>query len=379
MANIIRSLSQEDRLTLLSEQSKYDLAGACSTGAAGEGRKRSSDDRWIYPVIMPDGKRSMMFKTLISNGCSSDCGYCPLRAEIDTRRCSLTPMEVVNLFLHYRRTKKVNGIFISSGILGTPDITMERLNTIGRILRYRENYRGYMHIKIIPGASDAAIEEAVRLASAVSLNIETAGERNFSLLSEKKNYLKDVIAPMKLISSFTKDRERFGRVSFTTQFVVRAAGETDNELLRYMDGLYSRLGLKRLYFSAYQSGEGRADLPGEGSDISASDRLNREHRLYQADFLMRQYGFDANELPLDSNGNLPLQHDPKQGWADANPDRFPVNINRAGKKELLRVPGFGPTAVKRILAVRKKGQLSSIDGITKQRYNLDKAKRYIKF
>lgn len=379
MANIIRSLSQEDRLNLLADQSKYDLAGACSFGPDGKGRVRSSDDQWIYPVTLPNGRRASLFKTLISNICSSDCGYCPLRADQDFRRCSLAPEETVRLFLHYKRTKRVSGIFISSGITGSPDSAMENLLTIARILRYRERYKGYIHIKVLPGVSDAAVEEAVRLASAVSLNIETAGEKHFNVLSEKKNYLNDVIAPMKLISSLSKDRERFGKVSFTTQFVVGASTETDRELLTYMDGLYNRLGLKRLYFSAYQAGSGRSDLPGESGAASSRDRLDREHRLYQVDFLMRQYGFDAKEIPLGQEGNLSLTKDPKQAWADANPHRFPIDVNRASRKDLLRVPGLGPTAVKRIISARKERKISSIEGITKQKFNLEKAKSYIHY
>ncbi len=379
MASIIRTPNTEQKLEILSSDAKYDLAGSCGRGEDGKGRERDEQDRWIYPVTLPTGGKMPIFKTLLSNVCSSDCGYCPLRANRDPRRCSLSPEEEVKTFLSYYRRKKVFGLFVSSGILGTADNTMEQLNRVARILRFRENFKGYIHIKIIPGASTMAIDETVRLASAVSLNIETAGEKNFEKLSQNKNYLSDIISPLKLISGMGQDRERYGKFSFTTQFVVGAAQESDGEILKYMDGLYSRLHLNRIYFSGYQRGLGEGTLPGEISTTSNADILNREHRLYQSDYLIRQYGFGADELPLTSTGNLRLDIDPKEAWARANENLFPLNINSASRKELLRVPGFGPVAVKRVLQKRREGLIGSLAGITRKGKIEKRALEFVRF
>lgn len=342
------------KLSLLSQASQYDLACACK-GKGEPGRTRSTDNQWIYPVMLPDGGRTFLFKTLLSSACVNDCGYCPLRAEKDSRRCGISPEEIVNVFMGYLRAGRVSGLFLSSGVVGSADATMERLNRAARLLRQREKFKGYVHLKVIPGASDAAVEEAVSLASAVSINIEAPGEAHFSKLSRRKNYNRDVIGPLKLISRLTEKGGRFQKVKQTTQFVVGASTETDADLIRYSGALYDRMHLNRIYFSAYQRGEGRPDLPGETACSDGGTLLTREHRLYQADFLMRRYGFGAEEIPLSASGFLSLEQDPKEIWARLNSALFPVNINRADKKTLLRVPGFGPITVNRLLKIRRNG------------------------
>ena len=213
-------------------------------------------------------------------------------------------------------------------------------------------------------ASDAAIERALALASGVSLNIETAGEEHFAKLTARKDYLQSVIAPLKRIAALTAKGSRYERVKTSTQFVVGAADETDKEIVRYMGGLYGRLGLRGIYFSAYQRGLGDPSLPGETSPASNAELLTREHRLYQTDYLLRKYGFGADEIGFDGAGNLPLDVDPKEFWARRHPERFPVDVNRADKAELLRVPGLGPLTVKRILAARKNGgRLSGFESV----------------
>ncbi|WP_456430853.1 radical SAM protein [Thermosulfuriphilus sp.] len=375
---IIRRPGLEERLKILAEASKFDLAGSCHRGPDGRGRRRGPDNRWIYPITLPNGRRMTLFKTLISNVCLGDCAYCPLRAERDFRRVSLSPEETVRIFMDYYRRGWVNGIFISSGVIHDPDTTMELLNRVGRLLRFREGYRGYLHLKVIPGASRAAIEEAAMLANAVSINLETAGRENFRRLSKTKDYFRDIVEPLKYIANLKerlKDRGR--RLSQTTQFVVGAAGESDREILLYLEALYRRLGLNRVYFSAYQPGAGRPGLPGE-TLAPKVDLLTREHRLYQVDFLVRQYGFTVKEIPL-KDGFLPLEMDPKEAWARENPSFFPVNVNRASRTELLRVPGLGPTLVDRILKLRRKARLRSLEGLSRQRRLLDKASRYVTF
>jgi len=345
----------EDKLRILAADAQYDLSCACSC-ATGDSRRRGLDDRWLYPVTLQSGGKSLMFKTLVSNACVNDCRYCPLRAGHDTTpRCSLSPEDIVRAFLPYWRSGAVAGIFLTSGVGGNPDAAMERMLAAAEILRRRERYRGILHLKIIPGASDAAIDRAVRLASAVSLNIETAGAEHFAKLTTRKDYLSSVIAPLKRIAALTAKGTRYERVKTGTQFVVGASDETDREVVRYMGALYGRLGLHGIYFSAYQRGLGDPDLPGENSPATNAELLTREHRLYQTDYLLRKYKFAADEIGFDEAGNLPLDTDPKEFWARRHPERFPVDVNRADKEELLRVPGLGPVSVKRILAARKKG------------------------
>lgn len=375
---IRKSLETIDKLRILSHDSQYDLACACGT-TRDEHRKRSPDGTWIYPVTMQDGRSTFLFKTLLSNVCVNNCKYCPLRANRDPRRCSLAPEEAAKVFLKYYHRGMVSGLFLSSGLIGTPDNTQDKLNQTAVILR-QNNFRGYIHLKIMPGSSNAAIEKAVSLASAVSLNIETAGEDHFKKLNSSKNYMNDIIHPLKLISDLTARGSRYARVSHTTQFIVGASDETDQDIVKYSWGLYKRLKLDRVYFSAYQRGLGEADLPGEHSEYSNSDLLMREHRLYQVDWLIRKYGFKEEEIPFNAKGNLDIRMDPKESWALRHPEYFPVNINRAGKEELLRVPGMGAVTVNRVLAIRQEGEIiNSLFQLGKLDRRLEKAMQYITF
>jgi len=379
MVWIQNALDTQEKLTILSQDSQYDLACAC--GMNNEDRRhRSKEDTWIYPLALPHRKtQTFLFKTLISNVCVNDCKYCPLRINQDPQRCTLEPEELVNIFFDYLRAGKVMGLFISSGVIGTPDKTMARINAIAAMLR-KKQFRGYIHLKVIPGASDAAIEEAVSLANTVSLNIETAGEKHFESLSSSKQYLEDIIRPMKLINRLTQAGTPYSKVRQTTQFVVGASDETDREIVNYSWGLYKRLGLQRVYFSVYQRGLGESGLPGERSSQSNANLLTREHRLYQVDWLIRNYGFQLDEFSFEANGNLPLSMDPKEVWAQNHPEYFPLNINTADKYKLLRVPGLGPVTVNRILGFRKhKSQIHSLRELGKPGKRLQKAAQYIRF
>ena len=378
MVLIKSGLDIEEKLAVLSQDSRYDLACACAT-SENEHRRRSAEGKWIYPVVMPNGGYTYLFKTLISNSCVNDCKYCPLRAGMDTRRCSLAPEEVSEKFLQYYRAGKVSGLFLSSAVAKNPDDTMERINAAALNLR-RQRFRGYIHLKIIPGASDAAIRKSLALASAVSLNIETAGEENFKQLSASKNYLRDIIRPINLISRLTAKGADYGGIKQTTQFVVGASKETDKELIGYSWKLYKELGLSRIYFSAYQRNAG-SPAPEQISAAEADSRLlTREHRLYQADWLMRKYGFSAGEIPLGSDGNLSLEFDPKEAWAKLHPEYFPVNINKDDKHRLLRVPGLGQVMTERILALRKEGvKIRSLRELAKANKVIEKAVPYLVF
>ncbi len=407
MTAVISVPDTQQKLEILSADAQYDLACACGC-KNDERRRRGPKGNWIYPVTLPNGGSSVLFKTLVSNVCSNDCKYCPLRANQDVRRCTLNEEETVNTFLDYHKRGEVFGLFLSSGVLGTPDATMERLNRIAKILRYRRNYRGYIHLKVIPGASANAIEEAVKLSSAVSLNIETPGAKYLAKLSDKKRFLEDIVEPIKLISRLTGRGNKYERVKQTTQFIVGAADETDSEIVKYMWGLYDRLNLRRIYFSAYQKAIGTDDPDtlfsnrqstidnrqyaqsspvlhsesGGGIDNRQSSIDNafvREHRLYEVDFLLRKYGFSESDIIFDQQGNLPLDTDPKESWAKRNPQYFPVDINKASKDELLRVPGLGQITVERILELRKSAKIKTISDIGKSTSRLTKATDYLTF
>lgn len=368
-----------EKLRVLSEDSQYDLACACGS-VREDRRRRGSDGKWLYPVTLPQGGYSVLLKTLLSNACSHDCKYCPLRLDSNVKRCTLSPDEVARVFMEYFRRKKVFGLFLSSAVMGNPDYTMDRIITVARLLRGKHAYRGYIHLKIIPGASDAAIEEAISLSSAVSLNIETPGKKHCEVLSGRKNYERDIIRPIHLMGKLTARGTRFSRVKCTTQFIVGASDETDSEIMQSMAMLYHGLKFQRVYFSAYQKGLGNPDIPGEKRFFaSCGGEFMREHRLYQVDFLLRKYGYQEGEIPLDRSGNLRLDRDPKQVWADSNPAFYPVRINTADREALLRVPGIGPETAKNILRRRREGRLSSVEelGISGKRAAL--AKGYVVF
>jgi len=365
------------KLELLADASRYDLSCACGTKANGDHRSRSHDGLWLYPVSLPRGGSSIMLKTLMSNSCVNDCRYCPFRENQDVPRCTLSPEEVASVFMQSVQRYGVFGLFLSSGVLRDADHTMDRMLTAVRILRRSYQYRGYIHLKIIPGASDAAITEAVSLASAVSLNVEAPKASHFETLSTKKDFTRDIVRPIKLISSLTAPGSRYSRVKQTTQFVVGAAREKDSEILQATFGLYRRLGLDRVYFSAYQRGQGEPGLPGESADAQPGDLLTREHRLYQAEFLLRLYKWDLQDISLEPDGNLALDADPKQRWAERHPEFFPVRLLQAGREDLLRVPGLGPVAVERILGARREGGLRDLADAGLRGARLARASAYV--
>lgn len=368
-----------EKLKVLSEDSRYDLACACGT-RRDEHRRRGSDGRWLYPVTLPQGGYTVLLKTLLSNACTNDCKYCPLRSETDLRRCTLQPEEVARVFMEYQRRKKVFGLFLSSAVIKNADYTMEKIITVARLLRYKHNFRGYIHLKIIPGASDAAIEDALKLATAVSLNIETPGKKYFAALSSKKDYDKDILRPIKVMGRLTEKGMRFSKVKCTTQFIVGASDETDAEIVKYMFGLYNRLNFRRVYFSAYQRGLGNPEIPGEKRLLMNPEvSFMREHRLYQVDFLIRRYGFTGEDIILDKAGNLRMDKDPKEVWAESHPEFYPVRVNTSDREALLKVPGLGTETVKRILEIRRDTRVTCLEDFGIRGKRLKKINSYVIF
>lgn len=351
-------MDTRQKLQLLADASRFDLACACGTKRNEDHRRRGEGGMWLYPVSLPNGGTSVMLKTLLSNSCTNDCKYCPFRCTRDVRRCTLEAEEVARVFMDYVRRRQVFGLFLSSGVVRSPDYTMSRLNAVAELLRRKYAYRGYIHLKVIPGASDAAIDAAVSLASAVSLNVEVPKASALAVLSDRKDFHRDIVRPVRRISALTARGCRYSRVKQTTQFIVGASTETDAEIVSATYGLYRRLHLNRVYFSAYQRGLGDPGIPGElrVDEHGIQDRLlTREHRLYQTDFLLRKYKWELDDIAFGDDGSLALETDPKQHWADRHPDFFPVRLLCASRADLLRVPGIGPTTAARIVEARRSG------------------------
>ncbi|MDY6914599.1 MAG: radical SAM protein [Planctomycetota bacterium] len=369
-------MDTRQKLRLLADASRYDLACACGTNRD-EHRRRNPDGMWLYPASLPGGGTSILLKTLLSSTCVNDCRYCPLRSDRSVRRCTLGSEEIAEVFMDYVRRRRVVGMFLSSAVCRSPDHTMDRMIAVADILRRKHRYRGYLHLKVIPGASDAAIEQMLSLASTVSLNVEAPTRSAFASLSKAKDYDRHIVQPTRLISRLTARGNRYAGVKQTTQFVVGASDETDADLVRATFGLYRRLRLNRVYFSAYQQGLGDPSLPGERNAADPHGLLTREHRLYQADFLIRQYKWDLADICFEAGGNLSLAVDPKQQWADRHPEFFPVRLRSAGRDALLRVPGLGPITAGRILRTRRKGILRSLKDVGLRGKRLQKASGYV--
>ncbi len=378
-----------EKMGILARDAQYDLSCACGTKNPAEHRRRKDSESWFYPVTVAEGGSGIMLKTLLSNSCSGDCLYCPLRESHDTPRTTVQPEDLARFFIDICRTRNLIGIFLSSGVISHPDFTMGKLIATSEILRKKYRYRGYIHTKIIPGSSRDTIREAVKYASAVSLNIETPGEKHFSLLSQKKNYSRDIINSLTYISHLTSKGGEFPRVHTTSQFIVGASDESDREILGYTSRMYTSLGYDRLYFSAYQAGLGDPSLPGEQrqrrlleQEFSLSPQeppsvLMREHRLYQADFLLRQYGFSYGDILFSNDGSLDLNRDPKELWAQNHPEFYPVSVKKGSKEALLRVPGIGPVTARKIISLRRDTPISDVATLGLSRAAFRKASPFL--
>jgi predicted DNA-binding helix-hairpin-helix protein len=352
-------VSVERKLRTLGEQAQFDLSCACGMEPP---REQGKVGRWLYPAAMPDGSRVRMLKVLLDNACGNDCAYCAQRAGRNTPRDRFHPDELARLFDELVRAGRVQALFLSSGLGGDTIRTMDRMIATVEIIRRRYQYRGFIHLKILPGVQYAQVERAAQLAQRISINLEVPGSDRLALLSRKKNFQDDILLRMWWISRLVAERKTLAK-GHTTQFVVGASGESDREIVRSVQDLYGRYQLSRAYYSGFQP---VPDTPLENRPPTA---FLREHRLYQVDFLLRKYGFNGAEIPFGSDGNLSLQEDPKTCWARAHPEFFPLEINRADPQQLLRVPGLGPLSVKRIVAARKTGtirflsQLSRLGGV----------------
>ncbi len=356
------------KIEVLGESARYDLCSSCGTAA----RRRDDLGRWIYPAALPDGKTVRLLKVLLTNVCEKNCYYCGVRAGRDVPRTHFTPEELAAAFDQMHRADLVDGLFLSSGLWGNAGQTMDRMIACVELLRTRYRFSGYIHLKLLPGISAAHVEQAVQWADRVSVNLEAPTAERLATIAPHKDFFRELTAPMQVARRLINESDgRLAPAGQTTQFVVGAAGEPDREILGTTAQLYRELGLRRAYFSAFQP------VPGTPLDGRPPAPAWREHRLYQADWLLRFYGFALDELGFDEAGNLPRQADPKLIYARSHPELFPVEINRATREQLLRVPGLGPRSVSRILRWRREGTLQQLADLEKAGAVVQRAAPYI--
>lgn len=348
------------KLTILADAAKYD-ASCASSGSKRAGKRGalgSSEGSGICHSYTPDGRCISLLKILLTNFCIYDCKFCVNRASSDTPRARFEVSEVVRLTMEFYRRNYIEGLFLSSGIIGSPDETMQQIVEVARRLREEERFGGYIHLKVVPGASEELIDAAGRHADRLSVNVELPTQQDLSALAPEKDRRVIELGMDQIgtrVAAHRRERKKgsrtvpqFAPAGQSTQMVIGATETSDRTILASASSLYSDHGLRRVYYSGYS--------PHEHVDSHLPARrapLLREHRLYQADWLMRFYGFDASELTSEDAPDFDLSIDPKLAWALRHPERFPIDVNRASRRELLRVPGFGRTTVSRILSQRR--------------------------
>ena len=366
----------ETRLEILTSSAKYDVS--CSS--SGSRRKNTESGignayaSGICHSFTPDGRCISLLKILMSNECIYDCEYCPNRNSADVPRAKITPDEICELVINFYKRNYIEGLFLSSAVFETPNRTMELLAETVRKLRKEYNFNGYIHLKGIPYADKTIVEKAARLVDRMSYNVELPSEKSLKLLAPQKT--KDsLLMPMKELKNaiesdkLNKVRNRALPAGQTTQMIIGASPESDGQILKLTEALYRKMNLKRLYYSSYLPVVKSSKLPDTGAG------LLREHRLYQADWLIRFYGFDVNEI-CNEDENLSVEYDPKCAWALNNMHLFPVEINTAPLETLLRVPGIGAKSAYKITEARRYANLD-FDNLAKMRVVLKRAKHFI--
>ena len=349
-----------EKLEILADSAKYDVA-CTSSGVDRPGRHGSLGScaaAGICHAFTPDGRCVSLLKVLYSNACSYDCRYCVNRRSNDRPRATFTPRELADLTIGFYRRNYIEGLFLSSAVLGTPDRTMELMIEALRILRQEYHFNGYIHAKTIPGADPLLVERIGLLADRLSVNIELPSETSLNQLAPDKKK-SAILRPMGQIAVKSAESRRelavykrapaFAPAGQSTQMIIGATPENDLHILNLTEGLYKKYALKRVFFSAYLPVVADEHLPA----LSTRPPLLREHRLYQADWLLRYYHFSAGELLNEEEPNFDPYLDPKCNWALRHPEFFPVEVNRASRAELLRVPGIGPKSAARIVQARR--------------------------
>ena len=373
-----------EKLQILADAAKYDVS--CSSS----GSNRKNKDKGlgntgsgICHSYTEDGRCVSLLKILFSNVCIFDCSYCVSRRSNDVKRAAFTVQEVVDLTMNFYRRNYIEGLFLSSGIFKSADFTMERMLQVVKKLRLEENFNGYIHLKTIPGASQEMITESGLYVDRMSINLEMPTEAGLQKFAPEKSHAevqKDLGIVRDRLIQFKDERKlirsvpKFVPAGQTTQMVVGAHSETDQDIILMADRHYKEFNLKRVYYSGYiPINEEEKALPAVGS----APPLLRENRLYQSDWLMRFYGFDATELVDEKHPNLDLDVDPKLSWALRHPEQFPIDLNSADYRMILRVPGIGVRSAKKIVQARRFGKIH-IDQLKRIGVAYNRAQHFIR-
>ncbi len=373
-----------ERLRILTESAKYDVS-CSSSGTVRKGQQgmlgNTVGGMGICHSFADDGRCISLLKVMLTNYCMYDCAYCINRRSNDIKRATLSVTELEEITMEFYRRNYIEGLFLSSGVVRNPDYTMERLAAIVRDLRTKHRFNGYIHLKSIPGASQELLSEAGRYADRMSVNIEIPKEESLKLLAPEKSH-QSVFQPMKLIQQGVlenkEDRRRMSHVprfvpaGQSTQMIVGATSDTDRDILNMSSMLYTQPTMRRVYYSGYVS----VNTYDSRLPILKQPPLVRENRLYQADWLLRFYHFNVDEIVDDQHSNLDLELDPKLAWALRHPEYFPIDINTADYEQLLRVPGLGTKSAWLIINSRRFGRLTSYD-LKKMGVVMKKAKYFI--
>ncbi|WP_289039375.1 putative DNA modification/repair radical SAM protein [uncultured Zobellia sp.] len=373
----------KEKLNILADAAKYDVS--CSS--SGSVHKNStqglgdSSGMGICHSYTEDGRCVSLLKILLTNHCIFDCAYCVTRKSNDVKRAAFKIQEVIDLTINFYRRNYIEGLFLSSGIFKSPDYTMERLVAVAKKLRLEENFNGYIHLKSIPGASDELMREAGLYADRLSVNIEVPTISGLKLLAPDKKHedftkpmlkVKNEIIQYKSEKKIIKSTPKYAPAGQSTQMIVGATGESDKDIMYSATHYYKNYNMKRVYYSGYVPVAEDSRLPAIGTQVP----MLRENRLYQTDWLLRFYGFGVQEILNNDHPNLDMDVDPKLGWALRNMQYFPVDINKADKNVLARVPGLGMKSVHKIIHARRFRKLNW-DHLKKIGVALNRAKYFI--
>jgi hypothetical protein len=373
----------KEKLAILADAAKYDVS-CSSSGSNRKGVKGDLGNTSAFGIchsFTEDGRCISLLKILLTNHCIYDCVYCVSRRSNDIKRAAFTVEEIVDLTINFYRRNYIEGLFLSSGVFKDPNTTMERLVRVAKKLRLEERFNGYIHLKTIPGASDELIREAGLYADRLSINLEIPTKEGLKLLAPEKDhkqmlsnveFVKNELAISTIEKQKYKHAPKFAPAGQTTQMIIGATNETDQKIIHVADYMYQKLDLKRVYYSGYVPVLQDSRLPSLQSQVP----VVRENRLYQADWLMRYYGFAPNEIVDERQPFLDLEIDPKLAWALRNSHLFPIDINQAPREMLLRIPGVGVRSVQKILMARKFQTLSYYD-LKKMGVTLSRAKYFI--
>lgn len=361
-----------EKMQILADSAKYDVS--CSSSGSDNNHKTgelgATQNSGICHTFTPDGRCVSLLKVLLTNYCIYDCSYCINRKSNDIKRAAFSPRELANITINFYKRNYIEGLFLSSGIIDSEDHTTNMILRVLKILRNEYRFNGYIHVKLIPGADERLISQIVSLANRVSSNIELPSDKSLKLLAPNKTKEK-VLQPLKLARDISLEKNS-KPIGMSTQLIVGATPETDKDILKLSSVMYDKALLKRVYYSAYIPVNDDKILP----SVIAKPPLLREHRLYQADWLLRFYDFSYDEIVTDEFPNLDEEIDPKAFWALHNLKYFPMEINTASKDELLRIPGIGVRGVFKILKARKYKSLDFHD-LKKLNISIKRAKYFI--